>query len=81
MHERKSRRMGTDMSTGEVPGMRSSAETSDKGAVCEAGLERRFCDMFRGHGSDACYQCGYLDGYRDGLENSEEIEERYGGLE
>ena len=72
------------MPAGEVPGVRSSAASSDKGAICEAGRERRLCLHFTQHGPDGCYFCGYLDGYRDGIEDSDrlwDIEERYGGLE
>jgi len=60
--------MGTDMPFVQVSELPHGPEAADKGAVCEAGVERHHCPEFILRGADGCYTCGYLDGVRDGRE-------------
>jgi len=76
--------MGTDMSEGEVPEVQDRTKAANQDTVCAAGNVRHRCRHFIANGADGCYECGYLDGRRDGLDMEQEAqdeEERYGGLE
>jgi len=65
--------MGTDMPFVQVSELPHGPEAADKGAVCEAGVERHQCKEFILRGADGCYHCGYLDGVRDGREIEHEM--------